>query len=66
MRQEQRQRSGDIVVSRVGAGTYVIRTIAGQQIGICHDRFEAMRRACWAARESGANVWMRADGPAET
>ena len=62
----QRQRPGDIVVRSLCAGTYVISRIAGGRIGTCEDRFDAMRRACAAARETGANVWIHVDGPSET
>jgi hypothetical protein len=63
---EQRQRPGDIVVRSIGAGTYMVSRIAGERIGTCHDRFDAMRRACAAARETGANVWIRVDDSSET
>lgn len=65
-RGEQRQRPDDIVVRRVGADTFRISTFDGKQIAICHDRFDAMRRACSAARQTGANVWIRGDGESET
>ena len=66
LRDDQRQRPGDIVVRDLGAGTYVVSTIAGVHIGICQDRFDAMRRACLAARATGANVWICREGTSET
>ena len=61
-RNEQRLHPADIVVSRVGADSYAISTVAGRHIGICRDRIEAMRQACSAAREADATVWIRGDG----
>jgi hypothetical protein len=65
-RRDQRQRPGDIVIDGDGAGAYVISTIGGERVGTCHDRFDAMRRACAMARETGANVWICAQRTSET
>lgn len=65
LREEQGQRPGDVVIRSLGAGMYVISRIAGERIATCDDRFDAMRRACAVARETGANVWIRVDGPSE-
>ena len=66
MQEERGHRPGDIVIRRLGAGTYVISKIAGEPIATSHDRFDAMRRACAAARETGANVWICVDGAPDT
>jgi hypothetical protein len=65
-RTDQRQRPGDIVIHRDGAGAYVISQIGGERLGTCDDRFGAMRRACAIARETGANVWICAAGTSQT
>lgn len=49
---------GDIVIQSPWPGTYVIGHLGGEDIGTSDDRFEAMRRACAAARLTDANVWI--------
>ena len=50
---------GDIVIHSPGPGEYVITKMGGDEIGTSHDRLDAMRRACAAARLTGSNVWIR-------
>jgi hypothetical protein len=49
---------GDIVIHNPGPGAYVLAKMGGQQIGTATYRLDAMRRACGAARLTGANVWV--------
>jgi hypothetical protein len=60
------QHLNDIVIEIAAADTWVIATVAGERIGTSNDRFDAMRRACAAARATGAGVWVRVDGSSET
>jgi hypothetical protein len=56
---------GDVVIHCLGVGTYAISRLSGERIGTSHDRFDAMCRACAAARDTGANVWIRMEGATE-
>jgi hypothetical protein len=49
---------GDIVIETPQPGADVIGQVGGEEIGTSQDRFEAMRRACAAARLADANVWI--------
>jgi hypothetical protein len=53
---------GDIVIQHLAPGDYVIHRVDGAEIGRCHDRLDAMRRACKAAEAAGANVWIHIEG----
>jgi hypothetical protein len=57
---------GDIVIHSVGPKGYVIATMSGEEVARSHDRFDAMQRACTAARLTGANVWICHDESSKT
>jgi hypothetical protein len=57
----RRRLPGDVVIHSPEPGAYVIATIDGEEIGTSHDRLDAMRRACAAARLTGSNVWIRVE-----
>ena len=60
-----RPRSGDIVVRCGNDGSFRIKRIDGGDIGTSHDRLDAMRRACEAARVDGGYVWISDEGVPE-
>jgi hypothetical protein len=55
------QHPGDIIIYDSGRGVYAIVKMDGEQIGTSDDRRDAMRRACAAADDPGATVWVCVD-----
>jgi hypothetical protein len=59
------QHADDIVIYNDGPGVYVIANMGGQRIATSDNRLDAMRRACAAAGDGGATVWVCIDASSD-